>query len=69
MKQVYSNQNDESWTKNTNVKSNAMMALDSLIDSGSPQDLTLAEQLVEAWLARDPQSKEAKEYENKLRSR
>ena len=69
VKQVYSNQNDESWTKNPNVKDNAKMALDSLIDSGSPQDLTLAEQLVEAWLARDPQSKEAKEYQTKLRSR
>ena len=69
VKQVYSNQNDESWTKNPNVKDNAKMALDSLSDSGSPQDLTLAEQLVEAWLARDPQSKKAKEYQTKLRSR
>ena len=69
VKQVYSNQNDESWTKNPNVKDNAKMALDSLIDSSSPQDLTLAEQLVESWLARDPQNEEAKGYENKLRSR
>lgn len=68
VKQVYSNQNDESWTKNPNVKDNAKMALDSLIDSGSPQDLALAEQLVKAWLARDPQSKEAKEYQTKLKS-
>ena len=69
VKQVYSNQNDESWTKNPNVKDNAKIALDRLIDSGSPQDLALAEQLVKAWLARDPQSKEAKEYQTKLPSR
>jgi len=68
VKQVYSNQNDESWTKNPNVKDNAKMALDSLIDSSSPQDLALAEQLVKAWLARDPQSKEAKGYQTKLKS-
>ena len=69
VKQVYSNQNDESWTKNPLIKENAKIALDSLIDSGSPQDLTLAEQVVKAWLARDPQNEEAKGYENKLRSR
>ena len=69
VKQVYSNQNDESWTKNPLIKENAKIALDSLINSGSPQDLTLAEQLVKAWLARDPQNEEAKGYENKLRSR
>jgi hypothetical protein len=66
--QVYSNQNDDSWTKNPNVKKNAKMALDRLIDSGSTQDLALAEQLVKAWLARDPQNEEAKGYETKLKS-
>jgi hypothetical protein len=68
VKQVYSNQNDDSWTKNPNVKKNAKMALDRLIDSGSTQDLALAEQLVKAWLARDPQNEEAKGYETKLKS-
>jgi len=68
VKQVYSNQNDESWTKNPLIRENAKMALDNLIDSGAPQDLALAEQLVESWLARDPQNEEAKEYQTKLKS-
>jgi hypothetical protein len=69
VKQVYSNQNDESWTKNPLIKENAKIAVDSLINSGSPQDLTLAEQVVKTWLARDPQTKRPTGYQTKLKSR